>query len=592
MHTFTPRIAILVAAALVAFWFIMPARIFPLYSSNRVPAVIPETPVKVEAENHFHSTAAGAAATTTQHPSSASSEDSPEEDKAAAEDTKTQTQTLLSAAETYFEQTFSLRPPAREHDFSALKTQCARTTWKTRTTTTTTTQVADDDDNNNDAKRKKAAVYLQCEGIYLGLTSVISQVKSCLRMAIDAGAGVILPSIPLRDADNLMSYNQGNPAAERAFGEWFDERHLVDAMARACPGLDVVTPRDLEAEAAVVRPEDRWAVDIHAAHFFRERDGFFWAGKPFGSFFDEQFARLREEHKAAAEEEESAVEGEGELQRRRDAVGGAAGSGAPEWMWEAGRGPVVVGMRADFELFNVANDPTGHDRRLWDDLGQALRFLQEPRAIVDQLLRQISISAGAPAGGLSAGAGAGDAFDERPFFAVHFRGEGDNMWASAAEQIRVDLDALDRAWAMYGGDPALAGDGKKNKKKKPPVYLACGDEGSLKAFVEAGKERGWEVTSKYALARAMGGTETHDMIEALPFDFQAIIDLGMLVRSYFFIGIMGSAFSYTAANVRDPLTRYRGSSFEVSDDGGARTHMFPNADRHGDATMEKYACCL
>lgn len=607
MHSFTPRIAIFVAAALVVFWFIMPARIFPMYSDKNIPVMIGENSgAHGEADTHFHSSTTSATlAETTTNPSSTSSSqtsDDPPKD-GTKETTKTQ---ALSAADIYFDQTFSLQQPAHEYDFPALREQCERTTWKTRNTQAASSEdvsSGDSDNNNNSAtsSRGRAAVYLQCEGIYLGLTSVISQVKSCLRMAIDAGAGVILPNIPLRDADNLMAYNQGNPAAERAFGDWFDEAHLVGALARACPGLDVVAPRDLEGEdgGPVVRAEDHWAIDVHAARFFRERDGFFWAGKPFGAFFDEEFARLREERKAAGmvkdgEKTEGEGGAEGELQRRRDARGveAAAGSG---WEWEEGRGPVVVGMRADFELFNVANDPTGHDRYFWDDLGRALRFLPEPRAIVDRLLRQISLGAGA-------GSDEQQQQQQPPYFAVHFRGEGDNMWASAEEQIRVDLDALDRAWALYGDDPALTGtaagggssssSSKDKKRKKPPVYLACGDEGSLKAFVEAGKARGWEVTSKYALARAMGGTETHDMIEALPFDFQAIIDLGMLVRSYFFIGIMGSAFSYTTANVRDPLTRYRGSSFEVLDDGGARTHMFPNADRHGDATMEKYACCL
>ena len=42
---------------------------------------------------------------------------------------------------------------------------------------------------------------------------------------------------------------------------------------------------------------------------------------------------------------------------------------------------------------------------------------------------------------------------EALFFSVHFRSEGDNMWASPEEQMRVDLDALDEAWDMYRGQP-------------------------------------------------------------------------------------------------------------------------------------------
>lgn len=620
MHPITPRLALVVAAALVAFWVFMPARIFPMYSDASAPMMIAETlNTHGEADSHFYATAgskAPPAAATPVTPAPPAADVERPSDLMLSPETDTTEDTAdiqdPSPVEIYFDQTFSIRAPQHEYDFAALRRQCERTTWKTRHASSS----GDVASSSSSAPGTRAAVYLQCDGIYLGLTSVISQVKSCFRMAIDSGTGVILPKIPLRDANNLLSYNQGNPQAERSFGDWFDERHLIETMATACPALDIISPANAETMGLRKGDDDRWwNIDVHAARFFRERDGYFWAGKPFGAFFDEQFAKAKAEHekmakekaaKEKADQEKAAKEkaakekaekekekeksqpqaepgskpkAEGELERRDDSPRGATSS--QSWKWEEGRSPVVVAMRADFELFNVANDPTGHDRHMWDDLGRALRFLLEPRTIVHQLLEQI-------------GGGQGTT-ELAPYFAVHFRGEGDNMWASADEQIRLDLDALDRAWEMYGNDSALAGLAAASpggEVKRPPVYLACGDEGSLKAFVEAGKKRGWEITSKYALTEAMTGTETHKAIEALPFDFQAIIDLGMLVHSYFFIGIMGSAFSYTTANLRDPLSRYRGSSFEVWDDGGARTHMFPNADRHGDTTMEKYACCL
>lgn len=512
-----PRPAVLTIFILATLLFLR-TRILPLYprQTSNFPLIIAESlGTYGETDNHHHHSSASIA------PSGPST------------DTTTTTTKSSSPAEIYFDQTFSLAPSS-DYNFRALRKQCAHTQWLK--------------DNGN------GTVYLQCEGIYLGLTSVISQVKSCLKMAIEAGTGVVLPNIPLRAADNLLSYNQGNHDAEKPFGAWFDEEHLVASMHGACPGLSIITPKDVEE--GKVKVQNEWSIDIHSARFFRERDGYFWAGKPFDAFFEENLRRLREEHKsdpsdATTDGGEETVHNQ--LARNMDTETEPA---------------TLIGMRADFELFSVINDPTGHDRVFWDDLGRTLRFLSEPRVIVDKMLQQLG--------------------DGKPFFAVHFRGEGDNMWAAPEEQIRVDLDALDKAWEMYEHDDGV----KYAGGAKPPVYLACGDEGSIQAFAAAGKERGWNVTSKYALAKSMNTTETFDMIEELPFDFQAIIDLGLLVKSYFFIGIMGSAFSYTAANLRDPTTRYRGSSFEVWDDGGARTHMFPNNDRYGDTTMEKYACCL
>lgn len=533
MPAITPRTAIIVALALASFWFITPTHIFPLYSDSSIPLMIAESLGSYGETDTHHSSNLPSGSSPSSLASSAA---------ASAASAASAADRSFSPAEIYFDQAFSLNKP-HNYDFPALRRQCDQTAWR------------------NTRGDGSASVYLQCEGIYLGLTSVISQVKSCFKMAIEAGVGVVLPSIPLRDANNLLVYNQGNHAAERAFGDWFDEMHFVDSMAHACPGLGIMTSNDLETGRMKIQEEDKLSIDIHAARFFRERDGYFWAGKPFKSFFDETFDRMREEKEEEKgkklkdnELEDKSKEPESQLQGRA-----AGGEEKPA---------ILVSMRADFELFNVANDPTGHERHMWDDLGRALRFLHEPRVIVDEMLRQIN----------------------GPFFAVHFRGEGDNMWASPEEQIHVDLDALDRVWDLYQDVGDLSRLVEANMK--PPVYLACGDEGSIQAFVDAGKARGWNVTSKYALAKAMEDAEIFDMIEGLPFDFQAIIDLGLSVASYFFIGIMGSAFSYTTANLRDPLTRYRGSSFEMWDDGGARTHMFPNNDRHGDTTMEKYACCL
>ncbi|KAJ4421322.1 hypothetical protein N0V82_003833 [Gnomoniopsis sp. IMI 355080] len=348
--------------------------------------------------------------------------------------------TRSSSADTYFDQTFSLTPTG-DDDFRALRKQCSHTKWLK--------------ENGN------GTVYLQCEGIYLGLTSVISQVKSCFKMAIEAGAGVILPNIPLRAKNNLLAYNQGNHDAERPFGAWFDETHLVESMQGACPGLDMISPQDIEQGRVEVQNE--WSIDIHSARFFRERDGYFWAGKPFDAFFEENLRRLREEHKNdQSRQDDGADDREGvhnQLTRSTH-----SGTEAVD----------VIGIRADFELFSVINDPTGHDRIFWHDLGRMLRFRPEPRMIVDQMLQQIG--------------------EDKSFFAVHFRGEGDNMWAAPEEQIRVDLDALDQAWETYKHDEGV----KYAGGAKPLVYLACGDEESIQAFVAAGKERGWNVTSKPA----------------------------------------------------------------------------------------------
>jgi hypothetical protein len=163
---------------------------------------------------------------------------------------------------------------------------------------------------------------------------------------------------------------------------------------------------------------------------------------------------------------------------------------------------------------------------------------------------------------------------ERPFYGVHFRVEKDNIWSPLDVQLAADLDSLDRAWAKFGTPGA----------QKPLVYLACGDPEQVKIFETAGKERGWEVTHKWKVAE--GNEETLGIIKDLPFDFQGAVDFGVMVRSEFYIGITGSAFSSTVANARDTTGRYRGSSFDVFEDEGARSHL------NTDGAASNYPCCL
>lgn len=504
----TPRFFFFFVLAALLVW-ILGVHIYPRYSEGSLPHMIAES-LGHYGETDSHHSASSASF------SSSSSSSTTKPGHANAPDSS-------SPAEIYFDHAFSLEP-AQHYDFPALTRQCAQTEWLS-------------DAQGDGGGGIIGTVYLQCDGIYLGLTSVISQVKSCFKMAIEAGVGVLLPNIPLRDEHNLLNYNQHNPAADRLFAEWFDVAHLRLVLAQTCPQLAIRTP-DEDGALSVART---WPIDEHAARFFRERDGYFWAGKPFREFFDLSLQALLNQP--------------GTMDNFTKNPDGTVSADDV----------TVIAMRADFELFNLVNDATGHERHLWDELGRALRFRPEPRRIVDELLDQLG---------------------REPFFAVHFRGEADNMWASPEEQITVDLEALDQAWEMVKDEHVFHG--YDAASKKPPVYLACGDANMIQVFAQAGMARGWNITSKYTLAPA----KTLESIAALPFDFQAIVDLGILVKSHFFIGIMGSAFSYTVANVRDTTSRYRGSSFDVVDDQGARTHMFPNNDRHGDLTMERYACCL
>lgn len=406
--------------------------------------------------------------------------------------------TRAPEAQAYFEQVFSEKKPPK-YDFSALKQQCERTKWP------------------------EDEVYLQCGGMAAGLTSIMSQVKVCLKMAVEAGTGIVLPSMPLRDSTQLDNFNFLNGDAYLTYDQWFDADHLISSMSSACPQMKIVHPSQLDSLSEdSVQVKNRWSIDLASAPGYVQFYSYFWAGRTFKEFFEKQL---------------NALENMQQLDPHHD---------------DSKKGITIISISSQFLIFRITDDPTGDDLRLWNDLGHLIRFNEVPRKIVKQLLGQIN----------------------RPFYGVHFRVEKDTIWSSLENQLAVDLDALDNAWAKYGSPTS----------PKPLVYLACGDQEQVEKFVAAGKERGWDVSHKWALAKT--SPETLGLINGLAFDFQGAVDMGIMVKSEFFLGITGSAFSSSIANLRDRTGRYRGSSFVVWDDEGARTHLFNDGD------AGSYACCL
>ncbi|RAL59146.1 hypothetical protein DID88_006702 [Monilinia fructigena] len=310
-----------------------------------------------------------------------------------AESTSSSAYKAHPQAERYFEQAFSIDKPA-EYDFSALKQQCEQAEWP------------------------KNEVYLECSGIFAGLTSIVSQVKVCLKMALESGHGIILPSIPYRDEKNLKELNRFNEEAFMTYGEWFEESHLIEKMEKFCPQMRIIRRREIESGEITV--QHRWPIELSSktAPGFAPLQGYFWKGRSFKDFFDAQYSQLTQLF----------------LLNPNNKLNHEAGITA-------------IQIDPQFLVFRVTDDATGQDLKLWNDLGYLVRFKEPPRRVVSRLLAQI----------------------DRPFYGVHFRVESDQIWSSLENQLQVDLDALDRAWNMYGGPD----------EEKPLVYLACGDQNQV-----------------------------------------------------------------------------------------------------------------
>ena len=164
-------------------------------------------------------------------------------------------------SETLFEQIFSAEHPA-PYDYSALAEVCR-------------TFPATDD-----------APYLNCTNIWLGVSSIMSQMKVCLKMTVDSGSNLLLPKIPLRDSKNLDEFNKANPDAFLPYDKWWDLDHLKEQMAKACPNTHILHPDDLY-NTTLKNTLDVFLKDDPSYSILQP---FFWAGRPFKTWFDDHYA--------------------------------------------------------------------------------------------------------------------------------------------------------------------------------------------------------------------------------------------------------------------------------------------------------------
>jgi hypothetical protein len=65
----------------------------------------------------------------------------------------------------------------------------------------------------------------------------MSEVKTCFKMAAEAGTGLILPVISLRDSKDLKEFNAGNDDQSFPYDQWFDVDHLKAGLSKACPQM-------------------------------------------------------------------------------------------------------------------------------------------------------------------------------------------------------------------------------------------------------------------------------------------------------------------------------------------------------------------
>lgn len=72
--------------------------------------------------------------------------------------------------------------------------------------------------------------------VHGGLNNVRNRIQTCLRVGIDAGAGVIIPSVATRNQSNLKNLGGGDPIPASNF---WNMEYMEEALRKQCPQLRV-----------------------------------------------------------------------------------------------------------------------------------------------------------------------------------------------------------------------------------------------------------------------------------------------------------------------------------------------------------------
>lgn len=80
------------------------------------------------------------------------------------------------------------------------------------------------------------SIVFRCDASVGGIGNVRNSILNCVRYAISAGAGLVVPTIVVRDTDNISLIRTG-VNTEMSF--MFDTQHFRDSLRLSCPSLRV-----------------------------------------------------------------------------------------------------------------------------------------------------------------------------------------------------------------------------------------------------------------------------------------------------------------------------------------------------------------
>lgn len=329
-----------------------------------------------------------------------------------------------------------------------------------------------------------SSLVFTCDNNHGGIGHVRNSILNCVRYAIGAGGSLVLPSIALRDMDEMdprperVEVQPRHGPGRKGMEYMFDKNHFVDSLRKSCPELVLI--RHMEQTTSNRRrgllPESLFE-NIPASGIERPEE---WPDR-LSVWIDKYMAKVPEEE------------------------------------------PVIVDLEQSFLHYPTHSD--GH--ALAHTFGHILKLRPDIRRLATTVLKELAQWHELQSFNLSA------PIINPSFIGVHL-GTGDPF---APVERRHEVH--DIAYSHYAAQAAAYIE-QATTSKIPIMYVASGNLPEIKKLaVEAGE---WNVAVTYKEDLLQG--KWKEELDRLKWDERALVDYLVLLKGQEFAGVGHSSFSW------------------------------------------------
>lgn len=353
----------------------------------------------------------------------------------------------------------------------------------------------------------RSGLVFTCEGQHGGIGMLRNQMLKCIRYAIHGGGSVVVPSMAVRNKNDLKDIET---ATEMPLDYLLERATFKKHLAAGCPQMQVFD-----------RFED--------VPFYNQRQG-----QPLqllGDQFEPNHPRTGLEHPR-------------DWRRNFDA-----------WLQKQGvklqkESPVHIQMEQSFLEYPVRDDGDAFVH----EFGKILSFRNDTRELAAKVLYALRTRFELPIDPTIA-------INKGAYYGAHLRLESDAIWAWPPDQWRFSrmkdqFEEQYRHLERTGLSTVFVASGNQTVVQMFATYLRQRIASDLTARV-----RHVDVVTKYDLLSAADAQR----LSAMTFDQQALVDFLVMFKASAFMGVAFSSFPWNVALRRHELSKYSAYANEGSD---------------------------